>query len=196
VGRDNRSRQKIIEAATRLFHQGGYNATSLDDILVASAVCRSNFYYHFRSKEDLAMEVLRVQAEAFEARWIRGILEDGSLPARYRLERLYEAVAARQRAEDYRCGCPFGNLAAELGGIHPEFRQRLSEFFARWEESLQRCLQDGVARGEFRADLDPRPVATALVSQIEGAILLMKTHRHDGPIEAGAHTMLSLLGGR
>ena len=196
VKRDNRSREKILEAATGLFHQRGFNATSLDDILESSGVCRSNFYYHFRSKEDLGMEVLRHQAEAFEARCIRGILEDHSMPARQRLERLYKAVAASQRAEEYRCGCPFGNLAAELGGIHAEFRRRLSEFFARWEASLNRCLEEGVARGEFPSDLDTRPMATAMVSQIEGAILLMKTHRHDGPIDAGAQTMLRLLGGR
>jgi len=196
VKRDKRSREKILEAAAQLFHQRGFNATSLDDILEASGVCRSNFYYHFPSKEDLGMEVLRKQAEAFEGRCIRGILEDEGIPARRRLERLYEVVAAGQRAEDYRCGCPFGNLAAELGGVHPEFRRHLSEFFERWERSVDRCLQDGVARGEFPTDLDTRPLATALISQIEGAILLMKTHRHGGPIEAGVRTMLRLLEGR
>jgi len=196
VKRDRRSRDRILESAIALFHQSGFNATSLDDILEASGVCRSNFYYHFKSKEDLGMEVLRQQAEVFESRCIAGILENSSVPARARLERLFEAVAAGQRAEDYRCGCPFGNLAAELAGIHPEFRRRLSEFFGRWEDSVNRCLQDGVSRGEFRSDLETRPVATALVSQIEGAILLTKTHRHEGPIEAGIMTMLTLLGGR
>jgi TetR/AcrR family transcriptional repressor of nem operon len=194
--RDRRSRERILEAAIALFHQSGFNATSLDDILDASEVCRSNFYYHFKSKEDLGMEVLKRQAEMFETRCIAGILEDSSVPARARLERLFEAVAAGQRAGEYRCGCPFGNLAAELAGIHPEYRRRLSEFFGRWEESVNRCLQDGVSRGEFRSDIETRPVATALVSQIEGAVLLTKTHRHEGPIEAGILTMLTLLGGR
>ena len=55
-------------------------------------------------------------------------------------------------------------------------------------EATSRC-----ARGEFPADLDTRPLATVLISQIEGAILLMKTHRHAGPIEAGVRTMLRLL---
>ncbi len=196
VKRDRRSRERILEAAAALFHQSGYNATSLDDLLAVSGVCRSNFYYHFKSKEDLAMEVLEQQAQMFEARCIAGILENSSVPARVRLERLFEALAASQRADAYRCGCPFGNLAAELAGVHPEFRRRLSEFFGRWEESVDRCLRDGVDRGEFRIDGETRPVATALVSQIEGAILLTKTHRHEGPIEAGIMTMLTLLGGR
>src|SRR5205807_5373803 len=111
--RDRCSRERILEAAGALFHLRGFQSTGLDDILEASGVCRSNFYYHYRSKEDLGMEVLQKQAEAFEARCIRGILEDEGTPARRRLERLYEAVAARQKADDYRCGCPFGNLAAE-----------------------------------------------------------------------------------
>lgn len=196
VRRDRRSRERILEAAATLFRQSGFNATSLDNILEASGVCRSNFYYHFKGKEDLGMEVLGRQAEMFEIRWIAGILENDSLPARARLQRLFEAVAASHRAEEYRCGCPFGNLAAELAGVHPEFRRRLSEFFGRWEDSVNRCLQDGVRRGEFRSDLDTRPVATALVSQIEGAVLLTKTHRHEGPIEAGILTMLTLLGGQ
>ncbi len=194
--RDRPRRERILEAAAALFHQSGYTATSLDDILAASGVCRSNFYYHFKSKEDLAMDVLDQQAREFETTCIAGILENRSVPARVRLEKMFEAVAAGQRAEAYRCGCPFGNLAAELAGVHPEFRRRLSEFFRRWEESVDRCLRDGVVRGEFLIHMETRPVATALVSQIEGAVLLTKTHRHEGPIEAGILTMLSLLGGR
>jgi len=144
--RDRCSRERIIEAARDLFHLRGLQSTALDDILEASGVCRSNFYYHFRSKEDLGLEVLRRQADAFEAGYMRGLLENEALPARRRLELLYKDVASRHRADGYRRGCPFGNLAAELSGIHPEFRRRLSAFFARWEESVDRCLREGVAR--------------------------------------------------
>jgi len=196
VKRDKRSRERIIEAARALFNLRGFQSTSLDDILDASEVCRSNFYYHFRSKEDLGLQVLQQQAEAFEQRCIREILGNETLSVRRRLELLYESAKKQHRSEEYRCGCPFGNLAAELSGVHPEFQRRLSEFFERWEASLDRCLQEGVARGELRPDLNTRRVATALISQIEGAMLLMKAHRHDGPIEAGAQTMLHLLESR
>jgi TetR/AcrR family transcriptional repressor of nem operon len=196
MGRDQRSREKILEAAACLFHRRGFQPTSLDDVLEASGVCRSNFYYHFRSKEDLGLAVLARQAERFEADVIRGILDNERESPRRRLERLFDAVASERRSDAYRSGCPFGNLAAELGGIHPEFRRHLSAFFGRWEDALERCLREGVARGEFRRDLDARRLATALVSQIEGAVLLTKTHGHGGPIEAGARAMLTLLESR
>ncbi len=51
-------------------------------------------------------------------------------------------------------------------------------------------------RGEFRQDLDTRRMATALISQIEGAVLLMKAHRRADPIEAGVGTLLKLMESR
>ncbi len=194
--REERSREKILHAAETLFHRGGFQPTSLDELLEASGVCRSNFYYHFRSKEDLGLEVLARLAERFETRVIRGILEDRTVPARKRLERLFQTLKDRQQEEDYCAGCPFGNLAAELSGVHPQFQNRLSAFFHQWENAVERCLRDGVAQGEFRPDLDTRWLATAIMSQLEGAILLAKTHRHGGPLEAGARVMLRLLDSR
>jgi len=196
VARDQRNREKLIETATALFHLRGFQPTSLDEVFDRSGVCRSNFYYYFRSKEDLGLEVLGRQIEAFADRVIRGILEDTRLSPRERVARLFETVISEMRNGSYRGGCPFGNLVAEMCGAHPEFRARLSAFFERWQEAVERCLAEGVGRGEFRADLDARGVAIALVGEIEGAVLLAKAHGHGAPIEAGAQAMLMLLEGR
>ncbi len=196
MARDQRNRDKILQAASGLFHRHGFRSTSLDEILGNCGVSRSNFYYHFRSKEDLGFAVLARQVESFDTNVIRGVLENEALPARTRLERLFRAVREGQRTAAYQNGCPFGNLAAELSGIHPEFRSRLSAFFRRWEQAVERCVRDGVTQGAFRSDIAARPLAVALVSQIEGAVLLTKTHGHGGPIEAGAEAMLMLLESR
>jgi len=194
--REQGSREKLLETAASLFHQKGFQPTGLDEILARSGVCRSNFYYHFRSKEDLGLEVLSRQVEQFQARVIRGVLEDDRITPRSRLERLFEMMRREARDGAFRDGCPFGNLAAELCGSHPEFQARLSAFFQRWEKAFERCLQEGVASGQFRADLNTRGTATAFVSQVEGAVLLTKTHGHAEPVEAAALVMLKLLEGR
>lgn len=196
MARDQRNREKLIETATVLFHLRGFQPTSLDDVFERSGVCRSNFYYYFRSKEDLGLEVLGRQIEAFAGRVIRGILENTHLTPRERVARLFEMVTTDMRNGAYRGGCPFGNLVVEMCGAHPEFRARLSAFFERWQEAVERCLAEGVGLGEFRADLDPRGVAIALVGEIEGAVLLAKAHGHGAPIEAGANAMLKLLESR
>jgi len=193
--RDQRNRDKIIEAAAGLFHKRGFQPTSLDEILEESGVCRSNFYYHFRSKDDLGFAVLALREGRFDADVIP-VLRDETLTARGRIERLFAIIGESLTAETCRNGCPFGNLAAELNGIHPEFRVRLNAFFRKWEQAIEQCLEEGIARGEFGADLNPYQVAMALVSQIEGAMLLMKAYGCGDPLQAGADVILNLLTSR
>lgn len=175
-----------------MFHERGFQATSLDDILAASRVCRSNLYYHFRSKETLGLAVLDWLAERFAAGVLDPTLRDARLPARRRLERFLAAITEGLEGGAYRRGCPFGNLAAELAGEHPQFRERLGTLFRRWEAAVVGCLRDGIRQGEFRSDLDVERIATALVSQVEGAVLLSKTYGHGGPVRAAQATLVLL----
>jgi TetR/AcrR family transcriptional regulator, transcriptional repressor for nem operon len=192
VRRDCGNRERILEAASRLFHDRGFQGTSLDDIIAASGVCRSNLYYHFRSKEALGLSVLDWFAERFTAGVLESTLGDGRLSARLRLERFLTSITEGVEADTYRRGCPFGNLAAELAGEHPKFRERLGGLFRRWESAVVGCLRDGIRRGEFRADLDVDRIATALISQFEGAVLLSKTYGHGGPVRAAQATLVLL----
>jgi AcrR family transcriptional regulator len=52
------TRDQILDAAARLIHIKGYHATSLDDVLRESGVGKGNFYYYFKSKEDLGHAIL------------------------------------------------------------------------------------------------------------------------------------------
>jgi len=183
---------RILDAAARLFHRRGFQPTSLDEIVAASGVCRSNLYYHFASKEELGLAVLDRLAERFGADVIEGTLRDERVPARRRLERFLAAVTDGLEAGAVSRGCPFGNLVAELAGDHPEFRARLGELFHKWEEAVVACLRDGVRGGDFRSDLDVDRVATTLVSQLEGAVLLSKAYGHAGPVRAVQATLILL----
>jgi TetR/AcrR family transcriptional repressor of nem operon len=191
-GRECGNRERILDAAARLFHERGFQATSLDDILAGTGVCRSNLYYHFASKEELGLAVVDRLAERFGVEVIEGILRDERSPARVRLERFLAAITDRLEDGAYRRGCPFGNLALELAADHPKFRDRLSGLFRRWEEALAACLRDGIRRGELRSDLDADHTATVLVSQFEGAVLLSKTYGHGGPLRAAQATLVLL----
>src|SRR6267143_1974732 len=52
------TRDQILNAASRLIHVQGYQSTSLDDVLRESGVGKGNFYYYFKSKEDLGYAIL------------------------------------------------------------------------------------------------------------------------------------------
>src|SRR5512132_128654 len=67
------TRDQILNAASRLIHVQGYQSTSLDDVLRESGVGKGNFYYYFKSKEDLGYAIID--------RLVRGFLERTLEPA-------------------------------------------------------------------------------------------------------------------
>jgi len=191
------SREKILQCASEMFYYVGYQATSVDDILMRSGVAKSNFYYHFKTKEQLAFEVLEGQVAEFET-VLRQTLGNPALRPKERLERLFQEICNVQSVLHKFAGCPFGNFAAALpSSEHDErserFRVRLSHLFHSIEDTLRDCLAEGVACGDFRADLAPAECATLLVATLEGLLLLTKTYKDVTPLTKGCTALQRIL---
>lgn len=54
-------RARIIETASILFHQQGYNSTGINQVISEAKVAKASFYQHFKSKDDLCIEFLNVR---------------------------------------------------------------------------------------------------------------------------------------
>lgn len=177
------SRQKILAKAAELIHSRGFNHTSVQDILDAASVTKSNFYYHFESKEHLAFEVLGERMRQFYAFAIGPSIENYGLDPLKRIEAFFDNLLAIGRSEIGELGCPFGNLAQEISTIHEPLRESLSMFFAACAEAMERCFEDGKAAGIFQQALPSRRLAAFVLAQIQGAFLLRKTHREPRVLE-------------
>ena len=172
--RDGRStREAIVEAASRLIHVHGYNHTSLDDVLRESGVGKGNFYYHFKSKEELGYAILDQIIASFLERTLEPCFADPDQGALAQIRCFLDRVLEAQRARNCVGGCPLGNLAAELSDVHEGFRARLASVFAAWRERLTLALRAEQGRGVGDA-CRPEAVADFLVASLEGAILLTK----------------------
>jgi len=80
-------RAELIDCAQRLFLEKGYERTTINDVIEATALSKGAFYHHFRAKEDLL--------EAIAARFARqavdqtaSVSDDASLDALQRLNLL------------------------------------------------------------------------------------------------------------
>jgi AcrR family transcriptional regulator len=73
------TRQTIIDAAGKLFSVNGFDATSIDEICQAADVVKGTFYYHFKSKEDLVIELRREMTEQLEE-FVASELDSGNSP--------------------------------------------------------------------------------------------------------------------
>jgi AcrR family transcriptional regulator len=58
LGRGETTRQELVDAATRLFAERGYEDTSIEAVLGATGVSRGALYHHFAGKEALFEAVL------------------------------------------------------------------------------------------------------------------------------------------
>jgi len=177
------TREAILAAALRLMHVHGYHATSLDDVLRESGVGKGNFYYHFRSKEDLGYAILDQIVAGFVERTLEPCFTDpeGAPLAQIRcfLDRLEQA----QRDRKCMGGCAMGNLASELSDVHEGFRKRLASVFTTWHARFAQALAAGKRRGEVVESCEPDASARFIVASLEGAILLTKVTKDIGVME-------------
>ncbi|HEX7212771.1 MAG TPA: TetR family transcriptional regulator C-terminal domain-containing protein [Methylomirabilota bacterium] len=171
------TRDQILNAAARLMHVQGYQSTSLDDVLRESGVGKGNFYYYFKSKEDLGYAIIDRTTRAFVERSLGPAFADVEADPIAQIDGFLDRVLDAQRQRNCVGGCVMGNLACELSDVHEGFRQRLAELFDIWRTHLADALLRGRRRGYLRGDADPSRLAHFLVAGLEGAILLSKVTR-------------------
>ena len=191
------NRTRILESARELFYHVGYQATSIDEILKHSGVVKSNFYYHFKSKEDLGFAVLESRVQEYQE-LVAHTLRNPNLPPAQRMERFFGCVSEAQNEVRRMSGCPFGNLAATLttdgdSECDERFRQRLRLLFDDMENALRDCLAEGMEQGAWRTDIAPEDIAAFLNASIQGLLMLTKTHRDTTPLINGLKVALKLL---
>ena len=171
------TRDQILNAAARLIHVQGYQSTSLDDVLRESGVGKGNFYYYFKSKEDLGYAIIDRITQAFVERSLGPAFADTDADPVTQIHGFLDRVLEAQRLRKCVGGCVMGNLASELSDVHEGFRQRLAGVFDLWRIGLAEAVTRGQARGRLRADMDASRVAQFLVAGLEGAILLSKVNK-------------------
>ncbi|WKA28743.1 TetR/AcrR family transcriptional regulator [Bradyrhizobium roseum] len=171
------SKGKTLTAAVKLFRQQGYHGTALHDILKAGGAPRGSLYFHFpKGKEEIGAGALSLAGEAVRQAIVQAAEKSDS--AESFLVRIVRAMAADLERSGYREGCPIATTALETAAQSEVLGAATRTAFQKWELEIKRGLfRFGLTSGD--ADL----VATMVLSQIEGALLLARTYRSLAPIQ-------------
>lgn len=129
------TRGHIVEAADDLFYRQGFEHTSFADIAAAVRISRGNFYYHFKSKDDILDAVICRRLDSTRAMLERWELENESPVARIRS---FIRILIANRADIMRYGCPVGTLSAELSKLDHDAEADAVKIFTLFREWLQR----------------------------------------------------------
>ena len=132
---DKTTRDRIVEAADRLFYRQGYEHTSFSDIADAVRISRGNFYYHFKSKDEILDAVINVRLAN-----TRQMLERWEIEGKQPADRIrsFIHILIANRAEIKRYGCPVGTLCTELAKLNHASQAGASMLFTLFRTWLRR----------------------------------------------------------
>ena len=190
MGRSSTARQRLVASAGRRIHASSYAAASVEELCADAGVQKGSFYYFFPSKRDLALAAIDDQW----AKTVEHILEPAfaaDMEPLDRIVRFFHLVAEYQRARVVR-GCPFGNLAAEMGTQDKVIRARIRQVFDNYLSYFQQALREAAGSGAFQVDNIER-AARALLALLQGALLLAKTNNDASIIDSMAEQALGLV---
>ncbi|NLP58812.1 TetR/AcrR family transcriptional regulator [Lutibacter sp. B1] len=145
----DQTRDKIVDAAERLFSKFGFHKTSMDEIAKVSRKAKGSLYYHFASKEDLFRQVVSNELVNFKNQ-MSLIIDDNNLKASEKIKLiLITRMRVVNEAANYH-----DTLKADFFE-HYDFIDDLRIEHDKWEKSiLKDLIIQGVESGEFTTNLD------------------------------------------
>jgi TetR/AcrR family transcriptional regulator, transcriptional repressor for nem operon len=164
------TRDQITEAADRLFYQRGFENTSFADIAGAVGISRGNFYYHFKTKDDILAAVIALRIARTQAMLAQWEAEGGSPAGRIRC---FIRILVANQAKILQHGCPVGTLTAELAKLDHNALPAASRLFTLFRHWLAR--QFTLLGREADADA----LAMHLLARSQGVATLANAF-HDG----------------
>ena len=174
------TRARIIEAAGDLVYRRGASATSLEDIMEASATSKSQLYHYFADKDALMRAVIELQTRRVMGVQAAHLDTVNSLAG---LRRWRDALVTINKAARGVGGCPLGSLASELSDRSESARALLAHGFELWELQLRRGLGAMRDSGKLKPEANPAELATAVIAALQGGLLLAQTTRSSRPLE-------------
>jgi AcrR family transcriptional regulator len=147
-------RERILEAADRLFYAEGVRATGTEKIMAMSEVAKATFYRHFPSKDDLVIAYLEYRDLSFFE-----YLDSPAPP-----KNIHEALVRIERVVNRPdiIGCPFLRIASEYPDFDHPFHRVAIEHENKFLDYLIDLLKPFA--------IDKRAAAAALLSIIDGAL--------------------------
>lgn len=167
-----RTRSFIIESTAEIFNKKGYAGTSLSDLTEATGLTKGSIYGNFENKEEVALAVFDYNCSR-----ISQITQQQIDQAKTYHEKLmvYASVYKKVgRDKVNHGGCPILNTATEADDTNGLLKDRAAKAVLRWVKNITYLIEQGIATGEFRADVDVQQTALSIVALIEGGVMISR----------------------
>ena len=165
------TRENLLKAGLKVFSKKGYSSTTLEDIAREAGVTRGAIYWHFGSKAELYIALLNEYSGRSAGIVQAAAAEGGSLEQI--LRRVFVRLLVAVDTD------PLLREVMEISLFKTERSPELSAAMQGQQAAnkglvanIAAAMQQGIAAGELRADLDPMEMARAFLALQNGAITL------------------------
>ena len=179
TARGAKTRARIVAAAADLMYVRGVGMTTLDDVVAASGVSKSQLYHHFAGKEALVRAVVDLTGERVIERERDAL---GRVSTMAGLRRWRDALVQNNALRHGAYGCALGSLASDVADHDDVARRALEQLFAEWQGLLADVLRRLQGTGALPADAPVDQLATGLMGALQGGYMLAQTARDVAPM--------------
>ncbi|MEL7967906.1 TetR/AcrR family transcriptional regulator [Vreelandella neptunia] len=132
------TKDRIVDQADHLFYEQGFEHTSFAQIAEALGISRGNFYYHFKTKDEILDAVINHRLIRTNSMLDNWELEGDTPTDRIRC---FINILIMNRAKIKRYGCPVGTLCTELAKLDHPARSHANELLTLFRTWLRRQFE-------------------------------------------------------
>ncbi|MBQ0707054.1 MULTISPECIES: TetR/AcrR family transcriptional regulator [unclassified Ochrobactrum] len=180
------TRNRIVEAAAKLFHSEGIGRVSVDAVAEKAGLTKRTLYYHFRSKDDLIAAYLEMRDQPnllLFQRWY----EEADGDASDRIREIFKHLAAAARHPKWK-GCGFQRTSVELFHLPGHPALKVGRVHKKRVEDWLYSIFD-----RTRAPDAARQLARQIILLLDGAFAVALLHRDPSYIESAGDAAASLV---
>ncbi len=183
--------EKVLDAAMQLFWEKGYEATSLSDLTSRMGIQRPSIYSAFGDKKELFEAALRKYTSSHASLVRTKLQQNPSVKEAFRI--FFEDVVDEEYTENKSRGCFCINTMVELAPHDEKFEILTREHQMYLSVIFQETIERGIQSGQVETEVDAKALSQALIVQLIGLTVLMKSRPDRSFVNNTIEVILTLL---
>ncbi len=171
------TRNKIMDAAQKMVLDVGLSGTSVERVVDQAGVTKGTFFYHFKTKNDLAAALIERYADDDRHHFLDTMKKAEQLsrdPLQQLLLFLGLYIEKTDQLEAPFPGCLYASYCYQSGAISTEIMQKTERMMHFWREQLSTKIDEVTLLNPPRIPIENHQVADHLLTTFEGAFILAK----------------------
>jgi AcrR family transcriptional regulator len=139
-------KETIFKAALHCFNKNGYFKTSMDAIAARAKMSKLGLYYHFKSKDELFIQLFHYRGNKYFEHVQRYIQGAKSLEERIKIFASREGQISKENEDFIKFSLEF----MSIGSRKPQIRKAMTDYYKNSIGHFRGMIEEGIDTGEFK----------------------------------------------